>query len=87
MQGVKDSEGSVKVTWKNDYVNIPVLAKYYVFNGLNFFAGQQVGFNVHTLSSTADRLFLLVLQLLHFGILIINMNNLLTNKENDYFCN
>lgn len=31
---------------KNDYLNIPVLAKAYVYNGFNVFAGPQFGFNV-----------------------------------------
>lgn len=32
---------------KNDYLNIPVLAKAYVYNGFNVFAGPQFGFNVN----------------------------------------
>lgn len=31
---------------KNDYLNIPVLAKAYVYNGINVFVGPQFGFNV-----------------------------------------
>lgn len=42
MQGAK--VGSEKVHL--DYINIPVYAKYYVWHGLNVFAGPQVGFNV-----------------------------------------
>lgn len=31
---------------KNDYLNIPVLAKAYVYNGINVFVGPQFSFNV-----------------------------------------
>lgn len=48
MQGVKASEGGTTATWKNDYINVPVLAKYYVYEGLNLFAGPQVGFLVNS---------------------------------------
>ncbi len=48
MQGIKESEGGTTATMKNDYINIPVLAKYYVYEGLNLFAGPQVGFIVNS---------------------------------------
>ena len=44
MQGMRFSSGNLDVNL--DYINVPVLAKYYVFNGLNVFAGPQLGFNV-----------------------------------------
>jgi len=42
MQGAK-SDGA---TLKLDYINVPVLAKYYVTSGFNVFAGPQLGINV-----------------------------------------
>lgn len=48
MQGIKDSESGISVTLKNDYINVPVLAKYYVYEGLSVFAGPQVGFLVNS---------------------------------------
>ena len=48
MQGVKASEqllgGKLDVTYKMDYINIPVLAQYYVVPGLAIKAGIQPGF-------------------------------------------
>lgn len=43
MQGCKFQSGTQV---KMDYVNIPVLAKYYLVKGLHVFAGPQFGFNV-----------------------------------------
>lgn len=43
MQGCKFGSGA-KVNM--DYVNVPVLAKYYIVKGFNVFAGPQFGFNV-----------------------------------------
>lgn len=36
--------GEVKTTLNNDYINIPILAKYYVVDGFSVEAGPQVGF-------------------------------------------
>lgn len=44
MQGTKVDEANLKV--KNDYLNIPVLLKGYVYEGFNLFAGPQLGFKV-----------------------------------------
>jgi len=38
--------GEVKTTWNNDYINIPILAKYYIVDGFSVEAGPQVGFLV-----------------------------------------
>ncbi|WP_010255134.1 porin family protein [Myroides injenensis] len=38
--------GSKKLKMKLDYINIPIMAKYYVWEGLNIQAGPQLGFNV-----------------------------------------
>lgn len=40
MQGAK--EGDLKLNI--DYINLPILAKYYAYQGLNFFAGPQLSF-------------------------------------------
>ena len=48
MQGITASESDVDVTWKNDYINVPVLAKYYLYEGLNLFAGPQIGFLINS---------------------------------------
>lgn len=42
MQGVKMNLATIHL----DYVNIPLFAKYYVFKGLNVYAGPQFGFKV-----------------------------------------
>lgn len=44
MQGTKIDEVSLKL--KNDYLNIPILFKGYVYEGFNIFAGPQLGFKV-----------------------------------------
>lgn len=44
MQGTKVDEVSLKL--KNDYLNIPILFKGYVYEGFNLFAGPQLGFKV-----------------------------------------
>ena len=44
MQGVKSK--TADVTMKLDYINIPVLANYYIVKGLAIKAGIQPGFNV-----------------------------------------
>lgn len=44
MQGLRFSSGNLDVNM--DYINVPILAKYYVFRGINVFTGPQLGFNV-----------------------------------------
>ena len=46
MQGVKESESGVSGKIKNDYINIPIYAKAYLYKGFYAFAGPQFGFNV-----------------------------------------
>lgn len=41
------------LTYDMDYLNIPIYAKYYVYDGLYLFAGPQFGFNVQS-SLNAD---------------------------------
>ena len=45
LDGVPYSAG-VKTTYKLDYLNIPILAQYYLIKGLAVKAGVQLGFNV-----------------------------------------
>lgn len=50
-QGAKNTTtvpvlGEVETTWNNDYINIPILAKYYIVDGFSVEAGPQVGFLV-----------------------------------------
>ena len=49
-QGAKEGDETLKL----DYINIPVLLKYYVTNGLSIEAGPQVGFNVVAEAEGAD---------------------------------
>lgn len=47
MQGLKmEKIDGVTPKFKNDYLNIPILAKAYVKDGFNLFAGPQLGFKV-----------------------------------------
>lgn len=46
MQGCKDELAGNDIKIKNDYLNIPILLKGYVYNGFNLFAGPQLGFKV-----------------------------------------
>ena len=46
MQGVKAKEDGVEATFKNDYLNIPILANVYVAEGLAIKAGVQPGFKL-----------------------------------------
>lgn len=56
MQGMKINDYFVvdhnllgaNVNWNFDYLNIPIYAKYYIYEGFNVFAGPQFGFNVRT---------------------------------------
>lgn len=41
---VSNSIGSYKATQKLDYINVPIMAKYYVAEGFSVEAGPQVGF-------------------------------------------
>lgn len=45
-QGVKFKEEGEKLNIKLGYINVPVLAKYYIVKGLNVFAGPELGFCV-----------------------------------------
>ncbi|AXG75155.1 PorT family protein [Flavobacterium arcticum] len=44
MQGAKGKELGVEYDLKFDYINIPIMAKYYLMEGLSIEAGPQVGF-------------------------------------------
>ena len=46
MQGAKDKENGVTSTMKLDYINVPILANFYVIPGLAIKAGIQPGFNL-----------------------------------------
>lgn len=46
MQGVKGSDSGVDLTVKLDYINVPILANYYVIPGLAVKAGIQPSFKV-----------------------------------------
>ena len=43
-QGAKYEEEGYKETWKLDYINLPLMAKYYIVEGFSVEAGPQVGF-------------------------------------------
>ncbi len=42
-QGSSKEKGGVTATFKADYINIPVMAKYFVMDGLSLEAGPQLG--------------------------------------------
>ena len=44
MQGSKEDFEGIEVENKFDYLNIPIMAKYYLMEGLSIEAGPQVGF-------------------------------------------
>lgn len=47
-QGFKISENDFgKATYNLDYIQVPVLVKVYLAEGLNIHAGPQIGFNIH----------------------------------------
>ena len=46
MQGARGKNSGVTTTYKFDYVNVPIMANFYVMRGLAFKAGIQPGFNV-----------------------------------------
>ena len=53
MQGVKGSVNSVDITYKFDYINVPVMLNYYIFPGFAVKAGIQPGFKASA-KVTAD---------------------------------
>ena len=53
MQGVKESEGGISGKIKNDYINIPIYAKAYLYNGFYAFAGPQFGFLARSKASAS----------------------------------
>lgn len=54
MQGVKTDVGGYNLKVKNDYLNIPILLKGYVYEGFNLFAGPQLGFKVSSKVKVSD---------------------------------
>jgi hypothetical protein len=48
MQGTTIKVSSVKLSLNNDYINIPILVKAYVADGLNIFAGPQFGYLINS---------------------------------------
>ena len=46
-QGAEAELGSSDLTWKIDYVNVPVVANFYVWKGLALKAGLQPGFKMN----------------------------------------
>lgn len=54
MQGVKGSGDGIDVTFKMDYINIPILANVYVVKGLALKAGIQPAFNVNSKISASQ---------------------------------
>lgn len=46
MQGAKGNSNNVDITYNLDYINIPILANYYIIPGLAIKAGLQPGFKV-----------------------------------------
>ena len=53
VQGVKESEGGISGKIKNDYINIPIYAKAYLYNGFYAFAGPQFGFLARSKASAS----------------------------------
>ena len=53
MQGLKGSD-DVDVTMKLDYINVPIMANFYVVKGLALKAGIQPGFNVNSKLSASE---------------------------------
>jgi len=48
MQGSKESKGGMTAKLNTNYINIPLLAKAYVYDGFHVFAGPQIGINAST---------------------------------------
>ena len=55
MQGAKASEESVDYTLKLDYLNVPILANFYVAKGLALKLGVQPGFKLSSKAVFANR--------------------------------
>lgn len=53
MQGTKISMNGIDYKAKLDYLNIPIYAKAYLYQGLYAFAGPQFGFNVRDKTSAS----------------------------------
>lgn len=45
-QGAKGEEDGIKIKFNTTYINVPLMMKWYAYQGLNFEFGPQVGFNV-----------------------------------------
>ena len=54
MQGCKWKEGDETLTYKIDYINIPILAQYYVVKGLAIKAGIQPGFKASAKAKASE---------------------------------
>ncbi|HEX4875778.1 MAG TPA: porin family protein [Chitinophagaceae bacterium] len=46
IQGSKQTDGTDELNWNFNYLNIPVMAQYYVSNGFFLETGPQIGFNL-----------------------------------------
>lgn len=45
-QGAKGEEDGIEIKFNTTYINVPLMMKWYAYQGLNFEFGPQVGFNV-----------------------------------------
>ena len=54
MQGAKSDITGNEVETKLDYINLPIMAKYYVMEGLSVEAGPQVGFLMSAITDGND---------------------------------
>ena len=46
IQGSKQTDGTDELNWNFNYLNIPVMAQFYVSNGFFLETGPQIGFNL-----------------------------------------
>lgn len=46
-QGVHETDGSTKVIFKTDYINVPALVNFYIFKGFAIKSGLQAGFLIN----------------------------------------
>lgn len=46
MQGAKEEIAGTDISYNLSYINVPLMVKWYAYDGLNFEFGPQVGFNV-----------------------------------------
>ncbi|SFJ37324.1 porin family protein [Myroides guanonis] len=53
-QGTKIKNEIGETKWNTDYINVPIMAKYYVIDGLSVQAGPQVGFLVKSEAKAED---------------------------------